>query len=528
MRGRGILESKPDLKSVECPQELSGAWSFLPYEEVQEVPRRELQLLRAVHALTIPIVDIVTLTIAVIVAYFFASKLINEGLMDGILGSQLGEITSRMLWAGLGSIPIWLAVFTYYGVYRREVRRLSISTFDELPQTIGALAVGAWVMFSFLVLTSQGDPSGRAIWTFVALAWLLLMVLLPFGRAVVRISLSFHNPFRTSTLVVGTGDVGRSLIGRLGRHKEYGLRVIGFLDTTTLEDSSEAEKKPAQVQLLGRPSELRSIVDRYGISRVIIAFSKTPHPLILGVIHQCQEMKVDVSIIPRYFEALSSRVEIEDVEGLPVLDLPRYSRHGFFMRLAKRTVDLILTTTLTLLLSPVLLLVAVLIKLDSRGPVLYKQDRMGKNHTHFKMYKFRSMLVDAESRKEELSEQNEVSGPIFKMKNDPRITRVGRVIRRLSIDELPQLINVFRGEMSLVGPRPLPLSEAEKCTGTADMRHLVQPGITGFWQILGRSDIPYDEMVQLDYLYVTNWSLRWDIKIILRTVIAIVRKRGAY
>ncbi|MHB9111535.1 MAG: sugar transferase [Thermoleophilia bacterium] len=522
------MENKPDLKAVESPQQLSGAWSFLPYEEEQEVPRRELQVLRAVHALAIPLVDAVTLATSVIIAYFIAAKLINEGLMDGILGSQLGEISSRVLWSGLGAIPLWLAVFAYYGVYRREVRRLSISTFDELPQTIGALAVGAWVMFSLLVLTSHGNPTGRAIWTFVALAWLLLMLLLPLCRAIVRISLSFHNPFRTSTLVVGAGDVGRSLIGRLDRHKEYGLRVVGFLDTTTLEDSDNGEKHPAQVQLLGRPSELRTIVDNYGISRVIIAFSKTPHPLILGVIHQCQEMKVDVSIVPRFFEALSSRVEIEDVEGLPILSLPRYSRHGFLMRLAKRLVDLVVTTILTLLLSPMLLLVTLLIKMDSSGPVLFKQDRMGKNHTHFKMYKFRSMLVDADSRKDELVVQNEVSGPIFKMKDDPRITRVGRIIRRLSIDELPQLINVFKGEMSLVGPRPLPVAEAESCRGTADMRHMVQPGITGLWQILGRSDIPYEEMVQLDYLYVTNWTLRWDIKIILRTVLAIVRKRGAY
>lgn len=522
------MENSPDLKAVESPQELSGAWSFLPYEEEQEVPRRELQILRLVHALVIPVVDIATLAIAVIIAYFAAEILINDGYMDGILGPQLGEITTRVLWTGLGTIPLWLMVFAYYGVYRREVRRLSISTFDELPQTIGALAVGAWAMFSLLVLTSRGNPTGRAIWTFVALTWIILMLLLPFGRAFVRTSLSFKNPFRTSTLVVGAGDVGRSLIGRLGRHKEYGLRVVGFLDTDTLEESGHSDKRSPQVQLLGRPSELRSIVDHYGIGRVIIAFSRTPHPLILGVIHQCQEMKVDVSIVPRFFEALSSRVEIEDVEGLPIMNLPRYSRHGWFTRMAKRAMDLLGATIVVAILSPPLVLVALLIKLDSPGPLFFKQDRMGKDHKHFLMYKYRSMLVDADSRKEELAGQNEVTGPIFKMRGDPRITRVGRIIRRLSIDELPQLINVFKGEMSLVGPRPLPVAEAEGCLGTADMRHLVQPGITGLWQILGRSDIPYEEMVQLDYLYVTNWTLSWDIKILLRTVLAIVRKRGAY
>ncbi len=522
------MDISPDKKIAAQNGQLSGAWSFLPYEEEREIPRRELQVLRAVHSLVIPLVDVITISIAVTIAYFISEVLINHGYMDGILGPQLGAINSRILWTGLGTIPLWLMVFAYYGVYRREVRRLSVSTFDELPQTIGALAVGAWVMFSFLALTSKGNPTGRALWTFVALAWMLLMLMLPLGRAVVRIGLSFWNPFRTSTLVVGAGDVGRSLIGRLARHKEYGLRVVGFLDSKTWEEEDENGDRNAAVQLLGRPSELRSIIDRYGISRVLIAFSRAPHPLILGVIHQCQELKVDVSIVPRYFEALSSRAEIEEIEGLPMLSLPRYSRQGLLMRFAKRTTDLIGAMVASLLLSPILLLAALLIKLDSNGPVFFKQERMGKNHKHFMMYKFRSMHVNAASERDDMAEYNEVTGPIFKMKADPRITRVGRVIRRLSIDELPQLINVFRGEMSLVGPRPLPVSEAEKCKGTADMRHLVQPGITGLWQILGRSDIPYEEMVQLDYLYVTNWSLRWDFKIILRTMLAIVRKRGAY
>ncbi len=517
------MEKSPDLEAA-GRGELSGAWSFMPYEEQQDVPRRELQLIRAVHALVIPLVDIVTISLAVVIAYFVAGNLVNDGYLDSLLGSQLGEIGGRVLRTGLATVPIWFLVFAFFGVYRREIRRLSVSTFDELPQTMGAVAVGAWVMFSFLVLTSRGNPTGRAIWVFVALTWLLLMFMLPLGRAAFRIGLSFHNPFRTSTLVIGAGDVGRSLIGRLSRHKEYGLRVVGFLDTSRIEE--EEGKSP--VKLLGRPSELRSIVDSYGISRVIVAFSKTPHPLILGVIHQCQEMKIDVSIVPRFFEVLSSRVEIEDVEGLPIMSLPHYARHGFFMRTAKRLMDLAGAIVIVTILSPLLLMVATLIKLDSPGPVLFKQERMGKKHRRFMMYKFRSMHVDADTRKQELDDDNEASGPIFKMKNDPRITRVGRVIRRLSIDELPQLINVFIGEMSLVGPRPLPVAEAEACTGTADMRHQVQPGITGLWQILGRSDIPFEEMVQLDYLYVTNWTLRWDIKIILRTVMAIVRKRGAY
>jgi exopolysaccharide biosynthesis polyprenyl glycosylphosphotransferase len=523
-----FLKNSRDLKTLGRPGELSGAWNFLPYEEEQEVPRREIQVLRAIHALVIPFVDVITITAGIFLGYVLVDRMVNRGFLDSVIGQQTGMVTGSALWAGLATIPLWLLVFAYFGTYRREIARLSVSTFDELPQTIGALAVGAWLMFSFLQVTSHDFVNRHAVWLFVALTWLMLMFLIPFGRAVVRIGLSFMNPFRTSTLIVGAGEVGRSLIGRLARHKEYGLRVVGFLDTTAMDEDRSEEEKHASVQLLGRPSELRSIIDHYGISRVIIAFSKTPHPLILGVIHECQEMKVDVSVVPRFFEALSLRTEIEDIEGLPILSLPRYSRHGLMMKLAKRLLDIVGTAVVVTVLSPLLLLVALLIKIDSPGPVFFKQERMGKDHKRFMMFKFRSMDTGAHRKQEELAAQNQASGPIFKMKDDPRVTRVGRVIRRLSIDELPQLINVFKGEMSLVGPRPLPIEEAENCTGTADMRHLVQPGITGLWQILGRSDIPFEEMVQLDYLYVTNWTFKGDIKIILRTVMAIARKRGAY
>lgn len=520
----GNLQDTPEPSKAPDPQSTAGAWSFLPYMEERELPRRELQVQRAVKALVIPLVDIVTLTIAVFIAYLVAETLVNNGSLDGLLGSQMGLITSKMFWTGIAAVPLWLLVFGLFGVYRREVRRLSVSTYDELPQTIGTLAVGAWVMYSFLILTAKGIPTGRAIWVYVVLVWGLLMILLPLGRAILRIGFSFYNPFRTSTLVVGAGEVGRSLIGRLARHREYGVRVVGFLDTGPPKDEGSLGK----MQLLGRPSDLRQIVDQHGISRVLIAFSRTPHPQMLDVIHQCQEMKVDVSIVPRFFEALSTRVEVEDVEGLPVISLPRYARHGVVMRTTKRLLDLLAAGAIVAVLSPLLLLVAIMIRLDSPGPIFFRQERMGKDHRRFMMYKFRSMDSGAERQRDELAGNSDTTGPIFKMKNDPRITRVGRVIRRLSIDELPQLINVFKGEMSIVGPRPLPVEEAEACSGTADMRHMVQPGITGLWQVLGRSDIPYEEMVQLDYLYVTNWTLRWDIKIMLRTAIAIARKRGAY
>ncbi len=513
-------EQKADAQRQGEPQ----AWSFLPYEQELQAPRRELQVIRFIHSLVIPAVDAFTIAFCLAIAYYIAEIWIDHGTFSSILGPNLGMIDNSLLWLGMAAIPIWLLVFAFFGVYKREVLRLSISTFDELPQTIGALSVGAWLAVSFLLLTASDSISFKAIWVYIACAWLLLMFFLPLTRAIARIGLlSFKNPFQTSALVIGAGPIGKSLVGRLSRHPEYGLRVVGFLDYPP-----ESEEGGGDVQILGSKSEFESVLKKFCISRVLIAQNRAPYEKILEIIHQCQEMKVDVSVVPRFFESMSSRVAIEDIEGLPMASLPRYARHGLAMRMAKRLMDLVVAAVGTIILSPVLLVVSFLIKFDSPGPVFFRQERMGKGHKRFMMYKFRSMRTDAEAMKEDLEEQSDASGPIFKMKDDPRITRVGKVIRRLSIDELPQLINVFRGEMSIVGPRPLPVDEAKQCKGTADMRHMVQPGITGLWQILGRSDIPFDEMVQLDYIYVTNWTLRWDIKIILRTFVAIVRKRGAY
>jgi lipopolysaccharide/colanic/teichoic acid biosynthesis glycosyltransferase len=178
--------------------------------------------------------------------------------------------------------------------------------------------------------------------------------------------------------------------------------------------------------------------------------------------------------------------------------------------------------------SPVLIVISVLIKLDSPGPVFFRQERMGRDGRTFHIFKFRSMKVGAERLRNELEALNEYSGPMFKIKKDPRLTRVGPWLRKWSLDELPQLLNVLRGEMSLVGPRPLWIEEAKQCTGWTQKRLNIMPGITGLWQVLGRSDIPFDEMVKLDYMYVTKWSLSWDVKLLLETIPAVLEKRGAY
>jgi lipopolysaccharide/colanic/teichoic acid biosynthesis glycosyltransferase len=194
----------------------------------------------------------------------------------------------------------------------------------------------------------------------------------------------------------------------------------------------------------------------------------------------------------------------------------------------KRAFDVTVGGVLLVLSLPLLASIAVVVKLDSPGPVLFRQERTGRGGHTFRMYKFRSMTDGAERRRHELDARNEYTGPMFKIKEDPRVTRVGAWLRRSSLDELPQILNVMKGEMSLVGPRPLWTEESKQCRGWAQKRLDITPGITGLWQVLGRSDIPFDEMVKLDYLYVTGWSLGWDVKLLLQTIPAVLTKRGAY
>ncbi|HWI09675.1 MAG TPA: exopolysaccharide biosynthesis polyprenyl glycosylphosphotransferase, partial [Solirubrobacteraceae bacterium] len=236
---------------------------------------------------------------------------------------------------------------------------------------------------------------------------------------------------------------------------------------------------------------------------------------------------VHLSIVPNYFELFASNATIEDLEGIPVVSLPPM-RLSSSVLVLKRSFDIVVCGLGLLVLSPMLAIVAVLIKLDTRGPVFFRQRRCGRAGREFRIVKFRTMVDGAERHRFELAGLNDMTdgGPLFKIKDDPRITRVGRFLRRTSIDELPQLWNVLKGEMSLVGPRPFVVHESEQITGWAGRRLETTPGITGLWQVLGRNDLPFEEMVKLDYIYVTNWSLWWDLKILCQTIPVVLGKRG--
>jgi len=273
---------------------------------------------------------------------------------------------------------------------------------------------------------------------------------------------------------------------------------------------------------------LRRELDRTGARRVLVAGAeRTSEQEFVRFMRSCRLRKVEVCVVPSAAALLGGEIFVSQETGVPLLRLGYPALDGP-QRILKRVADVFGALGGLAVLSPILLSVAILVKLTSSGPVLFRQSRVGIDEKVFSFYKFRSMYEDAERRQEELEQQNEADGVVFKMRDDPRITPVGKFLRRWSIDELPQLINVLKGEMSLVGPRPLPVRDFLLMEEAHKRRLGAVPGMTGYWQISGRSNLSFEEMVRLDLYYIENWSLSFDLKIILRTLGAVLRHEGAY
>jgi exopolysaccharide biosynthesis polyprenyl glycosylphosphotransferase len=371
-------------------------------------------------------------------------------------------------------------------------------------------------------LTHLASPAFTKVVTFWALAVPLVTLSRVGARALCRGRLSYVQ----NTIVVGAGDVGQLVARKILQHPEYGINLVGFVD----DQPKERTAGLAHMTIVGSPDQLPRIVEGLDIERVIVAFSKDSFERLVDLVRSLKDLEVQIDIVPRLFDLVSPSAEIHTLEGIPLLGMPplHLSRSA---RLLKRTMDVVLAGAGLVVLAPLFGVIACLIKLDSPGPVFFRQTRMGSGQNRFRIYKFRSMAADAEQRKTELVHLNKHAQPgsdprMFKIPDDPRITRIGRLLRRSSLDELPQLINVLKGEMSLVGPRPLILDEDRHIGEWARKRLDLRPGMTGLWQVLGRSEIPFDEMVKIDYLYVTTWSLWQDFRLLLRTIPLVVQPKG--
>ncbi len=428
-------------------------------------------------------------------------------------------IPVRDPWPGvlllLATLPAWLVLFRVYGLYDRDVKRISLSVLDDLPALFQALVLSTLLLWGYIDLIGY-DPGpglpGAAVFGLTALLTVSAARLL--SR---RLFLHAKGPARV--LLVGGSAIGKVLIRKMRDHPQYGLEPVG--EVTVYEDPG------VDIPWLGELDEidLAALVTEQRIDRVIVAAQGIDEETMMKLVGDCGTVSAKVSLLPGHVDALGPSLEVDDIEGLTMLGLnplvlPRSSAA------MKRALDVAGASVGLVLLLPILLAAAVAVRLDSPGPILFRQRRIGRWGRPFTVLKFRTMAVNAEASTAELRAAS--SDPDWlKLDHDPRITRVGGVLRRVSIDEMPQLLNVLRGEMSLVGPRPLIDSEDSLVNGWERTRLDLSPGVTGMWQVLGRTDIPFREMLKLDCLYVTNWSLWLDLKLIARTIPAVLARRGA-
>jgi len=324
-------------------------------------------------------------------------------------------------------------------------------------------------------------------------------------------------------LIVGAGEVARTVMRALVANRDWGFHIIGFLD----DHPAKGETDIGRFKALGGLDNLPAVLQEEEIDEVIITLPWQYHRKIMSIVTQCERKEIRVRIVPDLFQITLNRMHVEDIAGVPMIGIKEVRISGL-NQLVKRVIDVVFATLLLILAAPLMGLIALIIKMDSPGPVIFSQERMGKMGRRFMVYKFRSMIEDAEEQKEDLAALNEADGPLFKIRQDPRMTRLGRQLRRFSLDELPQFYNVLRGEMSLIGPRPALATEVEQYQEWQKRRLEVSPGITGLPQVSGRSDLTFDEVALLDIYYIENWSPAMDVKILLQTIPRAILGNGAY
>ena len=420
---------------------------------------------------------------------------------------------ATLFWAVLFS-PAWLLVVKLHGLYDNDHRRIRHSTLDELPSLVSASVLGTLVLDGLLALSPVGPLSPTSAIT-VGLGALAGSFV---SRGVLRF-LWHHLTGLAAGIAVGPAAAVDMVARRISTHPETRLLLVGYL--------SQSEDAAAELPRLGTIADIAEVAHEYEIERVVVTELDMSEPAAERLIEECKEAGLALTFLPQHYGLLGPGIELNRLAELPVLDF-RFSDPSRSTVAMKRVMDVVVSGVLLLLLSPLLLGIAIAILLDSGRPVLFRQRRAGLEGEPFTMLKFRTMVADAEERLGELVDLAKLEQPAFKIPDDPRVTRIGRRLRRSSLDELPQLFNVLRGSMSLVGPRP----EEESVVALYDERQrgrlAVKPGLTGPMQVYGRSDLTFEERLALERDYLDNLSIAGDLAILLRTPRAVIRGEGAH
>lgn len=425
------------------------------------------------------------------------------------------------LQVSLAVTVLWVASLSLERLY--DLDRLFWG-FGESARVLRGLTVGLAVLV--LITYVLRVPGLSRAWTLMA--WTFSVASVMGGRLAIQSAvrtLRSRGRMLRPTLIVGSNREAADLARMVPKDRGSGFDVVGCVSSAEGSGMSSFGGRP--IRCLGSAEELREAVEKLGIESVIIASSAFDHDVVSRMIHELRGAPLDMHVSSGLFEVLRSRVIVREVAGIPLITVKGVSLSRGAL-LFKRVFDVAVASTLILLGVPLWAMLIALIRFTSRGPVFYRQQRIGQGGVGFTMLKFRSMYVDAEERQAELTVRNGATGPLFKVRRDPRVTPLGRWMRKLSIDELPQLLNVLKGEMSLIGPRPPLPHEVESYTDLHWRRLSVAPGMTGLWQVSGRSDLSFEEMVRLDLFYIGNWSVALDLFLLARTVPAVVSGRGAY
>lgn len=454
-------------------------------------------------------VDALAIALASLLAYVVRDLLGRVGPLVGF---------AEEFSVAIAVLPFWLLILWGFGCYRPQYLASGGETVRRfMAGCLGGLLVLGFISFALGMELSRG---------YVGMLFLFAVLLGGGGRAVVRAYLGTQRArgrFVQNVLVAGTDDEARQVVRGITATPKSGYRVVGFLDDV-LEPGTFVFN---EIPVVGRPADVLDHAYDTRAGLVIVSPSGVQPGALQGLLVALEGSPVDLAVAPSLFEIVSRRVAVESVGSVALLHVDEVRLEGG-RAILKRALDFVGALALLGILWPIMAVAALAVRLDSRGPVLFHQTRVGQDGHRFRLHKFRTMVVDAEERLPDVADLNEAGHHFFKVRHDPRITRAGRVLRRWSIDEAPQLWNVLRGEMSLVGPRPPIPTEVDKYEQWHLRRLRIKPGITGVWQVSGRSSIPFDEAVRMDIFYIENWSLGYDLFLLAKTVLAVLGRQGAY
>ncbi|MFN8454311.1 MAG: undecaprenyl-phosphate glucose phosphotransferase [Anaerolineae bacterium] len=461
------------------------------------------------------VLDIILINVAFVLAYWIRYDLQLFRAVDPAFAVTYDVY---LPFVGLFTLLL-LLVYRQQGVY--QLRR-HISWFDEFYPIVSGTATGTIILIVFIFLYQPAFYS-RIIFIYAGLLSVALLGLSRLAKVMILRQLRRRGIGIERVLIIGAGEVARAVMRGVVANPEYGLQIIGFLDDNPVRGETDIGRFKA----LGSIDNLPEVLREQAIDEVIITLPWQYHRRIVSIMAQCERFNIPTQIVPDLFQMTINRMHVEEIAGIPMIGIKEVSISGL-NQIVKRSLDLIFSILILVLAAPLMALIALMIKLETPGSVLFKQERVGRNGQRFTVYKFRSMIEDAEQHKESLRHLNEANGPLFKIRSDPRTTWVGKLLRKFSLDELPQFYNVLRGEMSVIGPRPPLPAEVEQYQEWHKRRLEVAPGITGLSQISGRSDLTFDETALLDIYYIENWSLSLDSKIVLQTIPKVIFGNGAY